>query len=185
MWVKYSGVCWSRDSKGVFYSRYDIPKSVQAANLTNKQEVINKLGTETDKNQNMKLFYHRIGQPQEKDVMLFEYINVPEALISAQLTHDGDFLLISIDKGNEGQRLLYYADLREKANRLLKQELKVHPVVTEWIATYYYIHTFDEQFFFQTDFKASMQKVVTFNIKEPDMENWVDVVPENPSTVLQ
>lgn len=45
---------------------------------------------------------------------MFLYRKVPEALISATVTNDGSFLLINLDKGNDGQRLIFYADLREK-----------------------------------------------------------------------
>jgi len=62
-WIKFSGVSWTHDNKGFFYSRYDIPASYSNTNVTDKQWVMNKQGTETDKLTNMRLYYHRIGQP--------------------------------------------------------------------------------------------------------------------------
>lgn len=101
------------------------------------------------------------------------------------MTHDGNYLLIVINKGNDGKVLLYYADLTDPSNKELNQRLTVKPIVSEWIATYDYIYNFGKEFYFQTDYKAQLQKVVKFNIEKPAFENWVDVIPEHPKNVLQ
>ena len=53
--IKFSGVSWTKDSKGVFYSRYPKPKE------TSKLE---------DANFNQKLFYHRLGTRQSTDKLI-------------------------------------------------------------------------------------------------------------------
>src|SRR5437868_407572 len=50
-WVKFSGASWTKDGKGFFYSRYDEPKSG------------NKM---TNANYFHKLYYHRLGAPQDR-----------------------------------------------------------------------------------------------------------------------
>lgn len=59
MWIKFSGASWTKDSKGFFYSRYEVPKTY--LNNDKKANVSGKQGQETDKLQNMKVFYHRVG----------------------------------------------------------------------------------------------------------------------------
>lgn len=59
------------------------------------------------------------------------------------------------------------------------------PIVSEWIASYDYVHNVGKTFFFQTDYKAPLNKVVKFDIEKPSFENWVDVIPEDPKKVLQ
>lgn len=38
-------------------------------------------GTETDKNENHKVYYHRIGEAQEKDVLAIENPNPPTTMM--------------------------------------------------------------------------------------------------------
>ena len=56
-WIKFSGVSWTPDDGGFFYSRYDEPPP----------------GTElTQPNYYQKLFYHRLGEPQERDTLVYQ-----------------------------------------------------------------------------------------------------------------
>ncbi len=55
-WVKFSGMSWAKDSSGFYYSRYDAPKEGTAL---------------TQKNEFQKLYFHRIGKPQEEDALVY------------------------------------------------------------------------------------------------------------------
>eukprot|EP00959_Pyramimonas_sp_CCMP1952_P141684 2965283-Pyramimonas_sp.AAC.1 len=46
-WVKFSGLEWTKDNKGFFYNRFPPPEQAD-------------LGTETDSNVNMQLWYHEV-----------------------------------------------------------------------------------------------------------------------------
>lgn len=55
-WVKFSGISWTKDNLGFFYSRFDAPETLQKEDGS-----MEKAGTETDKLKNQKIFYHRVG----------------------------------------------------------------------------------------------------------------------------
>lgn len=52
-WTKHTGMSWTNDNKGFFYQRYNAPKSDKGDK--------NHRGEETDKLENMKIYYHYIG----------------------------------------------------------------------------------------------------------------------------
>ena len=54
-WVKFSGMSWTADNKGFFYSKFDAPKDQDHASMDNKA------GKETEKLEYQKVFYHRVG----------------------------------------------------------------------------------------------------------------------------
>ena len=58
-------------------------------------------------------------------------------------------------------------------------------MVNEFIATYNYIHNIGNEFYFQTNYKAPLGKIIKLNIDKPEFENWVDIIPEHNKNVIQ
>jgi prolyl oligopeptidase len=96
-WVKFSGVSWTHDHQGFFYSRYDEPNE-----KTQLEDV----------NYFQKLYYHRLGTPQSADRLIYERPDRKEWGFNGTVTDDGQYLVISIWKGSDSQNLLFYKDLR-------------------------------------------------------------------------
>jgi prolyl oligopeptidase len=115
---------------------------------------------------------------------MYEFPERPAAMVSSHVSHDGNYLIITINEGNDGKILLHYADLTTQNNKGLNQKLNVKPIVSEWIASYDYIHNIGKTFYFQTNYKSPLNKVVKFDIEKPSLEKWVDVIPEDPKNVL-
>lgn len=96
-WVKFSGADWTKDGQGFFYSRYDEPKTDTALSGVNKYQ---------------KLYYHRVGQPQEKDLLVYERPDQPDWGFGAGVTEDGQYLVLSISEGTERKNRLFVRDLK-------------------------------------------------------------------------
>ncbi|MBC7791072.1 MAG: S9 family peptidase, partial [Anaerolineae bacterium] len=95
-WVKFSGLAWTRDSKGFFYSRYDEPKEGTSMLAVNK---------------NQKLYYHRVVTPQSRDELISERPDEPDWGFSATVSDDGQFVIINVSKGTDTRNRLYFIDL--------------------------------------------------------------------------
>ena len=94
-WVKFSGLTWTKDSKGFFYSRYTKPSSVEALEAEDKEDAA---GTETQKAQHQRLFYHRVGSPAEEDTLVLGSPGRAEWMYGASVSWDGRLAFLSVRK---------------------------------------------------------------------------------------
>ena len=155
-WVKFSSASWTADGRGFFYSRYPEPK---------KDETFQSL------NKNQQVFYHRIGTPQDDDVLAYRRPDQPEWGFSSTVTDDGRYLVISTWKGTDDRNRVTYRDLSEP-----------YGMVIDLIDTFENDFTFIDNdgplFFFRTDLKAPNGKVIAIDIRKPDPANWKEIIPE-------
>ena len=96
-WVKFSGIAWTNDNEGFFYSRFPEPKAGEV------------LTTEAVGQQ---LFYHKIGTPQDDDKLLYDLKDYPGWYVGGTVTEDGRFLFIYLNKGTESKDKVFYVDLK-------------------------------------------------------------------------
>ena len=99
-WMRFSGLAWTRDNRGFFYSRYPEPpagKTYEAA-LSGHA-----------------LYYHRIGTPQSEDELIFARPDLPAWFVHGTVSEDGQYLLIALFEGATNSNRLYVADLGEPA----------------------------------------------------------------------
>ena len=94
-WVKFSNASWRRDGTGFFYSRYDEPKA-DALKAANKFQ---------------KLYFHRLGDDQDDDVLMYENKDQPDWRFGTQVSDDGRWLIISVNRSTEPKNLVLYRDL--------------------------------------------------------------------------
>ena len=73
-YVKFSGISWTRDDKGFFYSRYPAPPPGQAI---------------SDRVRDQALYYHRIGTPQSQDKLIYSRPDLPEWIVGGTVSEDG------------------------------------------------------------------------------------------------
>ncbi|HET7464556.1 MAG TPA: hypothetical protein VFJ82_25165, partial [Longimicrobium sp.] len=94
-WIKFSGMTWTKDGRGFFYSRYAQPEgNVLTAAVRNH-----------------KVYYHRAGTPQEQDVLVYERPDQPDFLINTSVTEDGRYLVINLSQGSDRRNRVHVLDL--------------------------------------------------------------------------
>ncbi|MES2695673.1 MAG: S9 family peptidase, partial [Verrucomicrobiota bacterium] len=98
-WVKFSGLSWTKDGKGFFYSRYPTP------------EVDAGTGKTFGKLEKQRMYYHKLGTPQSEDRMIHEVAAEPKWFVRGGVTEDGRYVAITINRGSSSESLLSYIDL--------------------------------------------------------------------------
>lgn len=154
-WVKFSSASWSKDSKGFFYSRYDEPKGKALA----------------EANYYHKLYYHRLGDPQSRDTLVYHRPDQKEWGFDGQVTDDGRFLIITVWKGTERNNAVF-------VKRLDAPNSEVVELLSEFDAQYSFIGNDGEMLYFRTDKGAPMGKVFRLSVRFPEPKNHMLVIPE-------
>lgn len=166
--TKFVTASWTKDNKGFFYARYPV--------VEGKAD-----GSETAANENQKLYYHRVGESQDKDVLIAEFPEEPSWRLMPEVSDCGKYLMLFIMKGCKDM-LLYFSNL-EKSDGITGK-LDFVKVVTEFDSDYDYITNEGSIFSFRTNKGAPNYRVVTIDFDNPAFENWKTLIEEHSKNVL-
>ena len=156
-WVKVSGMAWAGD--GFYYSRYDAPKSGNLMTATNEGH---------------KVYFHKVGTPQEQDALVYEDKANPQRFHNVSTTEDERFAILNISDRGKGKKgnALFFRDLS-------KGDKAWTPIVAEvGDDIYSVIDNIGDKFLLQTNKGAPNWKVVLFDPKNPAEANWKTVLAE-------
>ena len=161
-WVKFSGASWTKDSLGFYYSRYDAPQGDALAEVNYYQ----------------KLYYHRVGTPQNQDRLVYDRADQKEWGFSAGVTEDGNYLIISVWKGTDSKNLVFYQDLTQVNSPVVE-------LISDFKSSYGFIGNEGSLFWFQTDLNAPRGRVVAIDINQPihPPEDWSEITPQTSETL--
>ncbi len=157
--VKFSGISW-KGKEGFYYSSYDRPKDENYL---------------TAKTQYHKLYYHKLGTPQSEDILVFGGEATPRRYVSAYLTEDERFLIISASVSTTGNEL-YIQDLSKSGSKIM-------PIVEGFESEQYIIDNEGDRLLIFTNLNAPKKRVVATSIKNPKPETWKDVIPESDNVL--
>ena len=155
-WSKFSGASWTPDNKGFFYSRYDEPEEGEKF---------------TGSNYYQKLYYHRLGESQSKDDLVYERKDEKEWGFDGHVTEDGHYLIITVWRGTEEKYQIFYKDLKSPGAEVVE-------LINGFDAEYQFIGNEGETFWLMTDREAPLRRVIAINTKKPARENWKEVIPQ-------
>ena len=157
-WVKFSGAAWTAD--GYYYSGFEKPTPGNELKGTDKFQ---------------KLFFHKLGEPQEKDVIIFEDKDHPYRFVSGSVTDDKRFLLVYISEGTSGNEL-YFKDLNRKDSKFVQ-------IVKGFENNAQVIDNDADKLLLITDIGAANYKIVSVDTRNPEQKNWKIIVAEKPEVL--
>jgi len=157
-WLKFSGSSWQ--GNGFYYSGYDKPEKGQEL---------------TARNEFQKVFYHKLGDPQEKDTLIYEDKEHPFRYQGVDVTEDEKYMFLTTSEGTRGNEL-YYKDLTKKG-------MEFQPLIKGFEFNTFPIDNVGDKFLVQTDTDAPNYKIVLVDPKNPSKENWQTILPEKPEVL--
>lgn len=153
--LKFTGLEWKGED-GFYYNRY--PKPDESKKLTNQ-------------NENMKVYYHKLGDKQENDMLVYEDPANPKRTYGAQMTEDERFLILTASEGTSGRALLY-RDLKDQSQKDFKT------LLPGFANEHRVVDNIGDKLLVLTNVDAPNFKIVLMDPKNPGKENWKTVIAE-------
>lgn len=158
MWLKFTGVSWYKD--GFFYAAYDAPK--EGTELSNTNEF-------------HKVYYHKLGDKQSEDELIYEDSNFPKRLYGASVTDDEKYLILSAMAASHGNAL-YFKELDKKGSKfkLITDEMNFDHRIGDDV---------NGQLLMYTNNGAPKYRLVSVDVNNPSKENWKNLIPEKENVL--
>jgi prolyl oligopeptidase len=156
-WIKFSNASWKKDGSGFFYSRYDKPDEK------------NKLRSQV---YNHKLFFHQLGTPQSHDKLIYERPDQKEWLFNAEVTDDGRYLVITVQRGTDPKNRIFYKNLVDTNSKVVE-------LLDKADAEYNFIDNEGPVFVFRTNRDAPLGRIISIDTSKPLPPKLDDLVPES------
>jgi len=153
--ARYSGISLAPDKQGIFYSKYEPSGTV--------------------------VYYHRIGQPADSDRLVFGKEFKGETfgqmqLISAHVTQNGRYLIITVSHGVPATREDIYAKELRSADAPIQEV--IHGIDSRFTPVNY-----DDDLYVLTDYQADNYRVVKVRLTDPAPDKWQTIIPESKDVI--
>lgn len=158
-WVKFSRVAWLPDASGFYYSTY--PEH----DTSGKKELAHHT-----------LYFHRLGDPQSKDVVVHAAPDHPTWSFGAIVSGDGELLLVVQTEGTEQKT-------RVHARKLADTKAPLATLFGAFDADYDYLGKRGDRLWFRTDAGAPKAKIIAIDWRDPAPSKWTTVVPESADSM--
>jgi len=166
-WVKFPRAAWK--GNGFYYSRYPTPANGTELSASNRLNQV---------------YYHRVGQEQVTDSLVFEDRQHPALSVAAWVTADERFLLISALPGS----FLGFKLTTSTGNALFCQDLsvkgsRIQPLIKGYEHHNIVVDNIGEKLLLQTDTDAPNNQLVLVDPARPDKQYWQPIIPEQQESL--
>ena len=157
--LKFSGASWNGND-GFYYSNYERPKK----------------GSElTGKNDNQKLYYHKLGTQQSEDKMVYGNDANPVRYMWGSLSENQKWLIIGTANETYGNTM-YVQDITKPGSPVI-------PIITDTKNSHGIVDVDDNYFYIITDKDAPTNKLVTAPVADPKPANWKTLIDAKPEVL--
>ena len=157
-WAKFTGASWYKD--GFFYAAYDRPEA----------------GKEfSNVNENHKIYYHKLGTPQEQDELFYSNPAQPRYFHQVDLTDDEHYMFL-FESGQGAGSTLWIRDMQDPKGKFVQ-------IADDMDYQYSPIDVIDGTLYIFTNYNAPKGRICKVSTKAPQMANWIDVIPESENVI--
>ena len=157
-WAKFTGASWYKD--GFFYAAYDRPEA----------------GKEfSNVNENHKIYYHKLGTSQDEDQLFYSNPAQPRYFHQVGLTEDEHYMFL-FESGQGAGSTLWIRDMQDPKGKFVQ-------IADDMDYQYSPIDVIDDVLYIFTNYNAPKGRICRVSAKAPQMENWVDVIPEGENVI--
>lgn len=153
-WVKFSGISWYKD--GFFYSRFPEPRGSELSTANNFQKV----------------YYHKMGTTQDKDILVYEDKSNPLHGHYAGVSEDERWLTLITTTGTYGNTMKV-KDLSKGMNAPWVN------IVDDFNNESNLIDNEGDDIYLMTNIDADKYRLVKVNVNNPDRKNWQTIIPQD------
>jgi prolyl oligopeptidase len=170
-WAKFTSAVWHGD--GFYYSAYDAPEKGKEFSSVNE---------------NHKIYYHKIGDPQEKDELIYENKKYPKRFYTCSVDEDETYMFI-YESGEGRGNNLYMKYLETITIEAINRDgdvgettiIKDHPIIqiaNNMDNSYSPIAVLKDRILIMTNDNAPKYKIMEVKFSAPEQKNWKVLIPE-------
>ncbi|MCS6822282.1 MAG: prolyl oligopeptidase family serine peptidase [Microscillaceae bacterium] len=152
-WVKFSKAAWYQD--GFFYSAYDAPLEGNVY---------------SGKNEFHKVYYHKLGDLQSNDQLVYEDKQNPLRYHTVTVTEDERFLILYISEGTDGTEVRY--------KNLRNGDKDFKTLFKGFNFNYSIVDNIEDKLLVYTNYKAPNYRLILVDTQNPDEANWKEIIPQ-------
>ncbi len=159
MYSKFSGIAWNSNNDGFYYNRFPDPSTVEPG----------------QESYNSKVYYHKLGTPQNDDKLIYERLDKPEYGFSPFRSDDGKYLMLWVWHGSASNNRIYYRGMESDGDFI--------KLFDEADAEYSPINNVGNLLYLQTNKDAPKSKIIVVDLNKPEPENWKTIIPEEADVI--
>jgi prolyl oligopeptidase len=168
-WLKFSEISWTKDNLGFFYTRYPAPSNATGQKLESLRDP--------------KIYYHRLGDSQEKDQLIYERPDHPEWLLFASTSKDGRYLIVTARQNTASKSGVYVMNLGDPMHPKLGSPLR--PLFEQFDAQYDMIAVVNDRLLLRTDKDAPKYRVIAIDLAHLDQPTVNNVIAQSQDLLEQ
>ena len=149
--LRFTNATWSADGKGVFYNK--------------------PLSQEEAPGKHFGVYYHVLGEPQDKDVQVFKRPDVKNSFVGAyRLTEDDPVVLMNVSSGTNSENGVLFRR---------PGETTFTEIIGPTVASVEPFYRDGDTLYATTDLDAPRNRIVSIDMNNPAPAHWKTIVPES------